>query len=203
MGEPESDSNSEEHLEVIFCVKKNKLQHNICRGIYRTTKHMKKLIVVRHAKSSWADLGQKDFDRPLNDRGNNDAPRMAQKLIAEGVKIDAFVSSSAKRARQTCEAFAKEYGRDKDEIIYFDRLYHAPSQVYHDVVSEMNNNRETIAIFGHNTGISDFVNTLHKNDLGFELPTCAIFAVKADIGKWEDFKKADKKLLFFKYPKQG
>lgn len=163
---------------------------------------MKKLIVVRHAKSSWADPGQKDFDRPLNDRGKNDAPKMAQKLIAEGVKIDAFVSSSAKRARQTCEAFATAYGRDKDEIIYFDKLYHAPAEVYYEAVSEMKNKLDTIAIFGHNPGISDFVNSLHKNDQDFEMPTCAIFAVKADIDKWEDFKKAEKKLMFYKYPKQ-
>ena len=58
---------------------------------------MKTLIVVRHAKSSWANIGEKDFDRTLNDRGKEDAPMMAQKLFKTNIKVDAFVSSSAKR----------------------------------------------------------------------------------------------------------
>jgi len=164
---------------------------------------MKKLIVVRHAKSSWADFGQKDFDRPLNERGKKDAPRMAQKLIDEAVKIDAFVSSSATRAKQTCEAFVAAYGRDKDEIILMDKLYHAPAHIYYEAISDIKNKFDSITVFGHNPGISDFVNSLHNNDQDFEMPTCAIFAVKADTENWENFKNAEKKFMFYKYPKQG
>ena len=163
---------------------------------------MKTLLVVRHAKSSWANPGQKDFDRPLNERGKNDAPKMAEILLAEGVKIDAFVSSPANRAKQTCEAFVTTYDRKKDEIIFVDKLYHAPAHVYYEAISEGKNKYDRIAIFGHNPGITDFVNSLHAQDHSVEMPTCAIFAVKADVEKWENFEGAKKKFLFYKYPKQ-
>ena len=164
---------------------------------------MKTLIVVRHAKSSWANPGQKDFDRPLNERGKNDSPKMAEKLLAEGVKIDAFVSSPAKRAKQTCEAFVAAYDRKKEEIIFIDKLYHAPSDIYHETISGIKNKYDKIAIFGHNPGISDFINSLHNQEQSVEMPTCAIFAVKADVDKWEDFETAEKAFLFYKYPKES
>ena len=59
---------------------------------------MKKLLLVRHAKSSWDDPFQKDFDRPLNERGHSDAPLMAKRLLKQDIDIDAFVSSTAVRA---------------------------------------------------------------------------------------------------------
>ena len=163
---------------------------------------MKTLIVVRHAKSSWANPGQKDFDRPLNERGKNDAPKMAEKLLAEGIKIDAFVSSPAKRAKQTCEAFATAYGLKKEEIIFIDKLYHAPAHVYYEALCEIKNKYDRVAIFGHNPGITDFLSSLYTQGQSVEMPTCAIFAVKADVDKWEDFESADKEFLFYKYPKE-
>jgi phosphohistidine phosphatase len=88
---------------------------------------MKYLLLVRHAKSSWDDFSIKDSDRPLNDRGKKDAPMMAKRLLKKDVKIDAFISSPAKRARKTAEAFVKEYKSDKNEIILFGRALHGRS----------------------------------------------------------------------------
>ena len=56
------------------------------------------LLIIRHAKSSWEVGTLSDFDRPLNDRGKKDAPMMAKRLLDKKIKIDAFVSSPAKRA---------------------------------------------------------------------------------------------------------
>ena len=61
---------------------------------------MKSLLLIRHAKSSW-DFDVEDFDRPLNHRGKNDAPEMAKRLLKKDIKIDAFISSPAKRAITT------------------------------------------------------------------------------------------------------
>src|SRR6185436_5308799 len=83
----------------------------------------KTLILVRHAKSSWDDLGLSDFDRPLNDRGKKDAPVMAERLANKKIKIDAFISSPAKRAARTARIFAKEFDKKKDDIIYKTELY--------------------------------------------------------------------------------
>lgn len=71
---------------------------------------MKTVILIRHAKSSWDSGVANDFDRPLNERGKHDAPMMAKRLADKKIKIDAFISSPAKRAKKTAEEFAEAYG---------------------------------------------------------------------------------------------
>lgn len=163
---------------------------------------MKTLIVVRHAKSSWANIGEKDFDRPLNERGKIDAPKMAEKLVKTNLKVDAFVSSTAKRARKTAKAFVEAYDKNKNEIILTNNLYNAPANVFYETVAALDDSNDTVALFAHNPGITDFVNTLCKTQIE-EMPTCAIFAVQVPITSWRDFKEAEKEFLFFKYPKES
>src|SRR6478736_1961603 len=98
---------------------------------------MKRLLVIRHAKSSWAIAGQEDFDRPLNDRGHRDAPAMAERLMAADVKIDAFVSSPANRALTTAGYFAKAYGLSKKDIRQVKDLYHAMPSTFFDVIADI------------------------------------------------------------------
>lgn len=163
---------------------------------------MKTLIIIRHAKSSWANIGEKDFDRPLNERGKKDAHEMAEKLLASNMKIDAFVSSPAKRAKKTCKAFMEVYGVEKDDIILLDELYNAPATIFYKVTTQLNNNYNSVALFAHNPGISEFANSLCENVDVDDMPTCTVFAVEIPIDDWKDFKTAEKTFLFFKYPKQ-
>lgn len=162
---------------------------------------MKKLIVVRHAKSSWAQPGQTDFDRPLNERGERDAPEMAMRLKSRGIKIGRFISSPAKRARQTCKAFCKIFECNPDTIVFIDKLYHAPKTVFFDVVAGLDDADETVIIFSHNPGITDFVNSLCPDVFIDNMPTCGIFTVETEIGTWRNFKPADSSFVFFDYPK--
>ncbi len=164
---------------------------------------MKTIYIIRHAKSSWAVLGQPDFDRPLNERGKENATMMAERLKEKDIKIDAFISSPAKRAKKTCKAFIKVYDRDAEEIIFKDELYHAPLHTYYKVIAETDNSYKRVAVFGHNPGISDFVNSLIANVNVGDMPTCAIFALQAETDVWEDFEGAEKKLVFFDYPKNN
>ena len=161
---------------------------------------MKTLILVRHAKSDWGDPSLDDFDRPLNDRGKRDAPDMAERLLNKKIGIDAFISSPAKRAKKTASIFASAYKVDKDDIIFRDELYGAGENIFTDVVTNADNKFDTIAVFSHNPGITDYANTLSttSND---NIPTCGVFAVKADCDSWKDFANAKKELLFFDYPK--
>lgn len=161
---------------------------------------MKTLLTVRHAKSGWGNIGEKDFDRTLNDRGKRDAPEMAMRLINRGIKIGAYICSPAKRAKMTCEAFCDMYRDDKNEIIFKEKLYHAPAHVFYQVIGELDIAADTIAVFAHNPGITDFVNGLSGTTID-NMPTCAIFAVQANITSWKDFEKAEKKFLFIDYPK--
>jgi phosphohistidine phosphatase len=161
---------------------------------------MKKLLLVRHAKSSWDDLTQKDFDRMLNDRGHRDAPKMAKRLLKDDVEIDAFISSPAVRALTTAEYFAEAYGSKKKNVIQEPILYHPDAETFFDIISKINDDVKTVAIFSHNPGITSFANILCPTRID-DMPTCAIFAVKADIKSWKEFAEAERKFWFFDYPK--
>jgi phosphohistidine phosphatase len=160
------------------------------------------LILVRHAKSSWDDVHLPDFERPLNKRGKKDAPKMAKKLKHKKIKIDAFISSPATRAKKTAEVFAEEYDRDVREIILVDGLYHASIEDFYNAVKNTENKFKCIAVFSHNPGISAFANDLVPNAKIDDMPTCSVFAVKVNTSDWSEFKDATKEFLFFDYPKK-
>src|SRR5262245_6519266 len=121
---------------------------------------MKTLLLVRHAKSSWDDPSQKDFDRPLNARGKKDAPDMAKRVHEKKIIIDTFVSSPAKRAKKTAQAFAEEFGKDKEEILFKPELYMADRKAFYEVVESISDNSQNIAVFSHNPGITEFADGL-------------------------------------------
>ena len=163
---------------------------------------MKKLLLIRHAKSSWNDITQKDFDRPLNDRGHKDAPAMAKRLLKQDITIDSFVSSTAVRALTTAEYFAEAYDVKKKKVIEVPSLYLAEPEVFFNIISNLDDDDKTVAIFSHNPGITEFVNQLGVARVD-DMPTCAIFGVKADIKSWKDFNAAEKQFWFFDYPKNA
>jgi phosphohistidine phosphatase len=163
---------------------------------------MKTLLFIRHAKSSWSDGTLSDFERPLNDRGKQDAPVMASRLKNKDVNIDAFVSSPAKRALSTAILFAETYNVKKKNIITYPELYHAEPEIFTNVIASLDNNFASVAIFSHNPSITFFINGLtnvHVDDM----PTCAVFAVKTAITEWKEFVSAEKSFWFFDYPKNS
>jgi phosphohistidine phosphatase len=161
---------------------------------------MKQLILVRHAKSDWGNPGLDDADRPLNERGKKDAPAMAQRLLNKKIKIDAFIASPAKRAARTAKYFAEAFKKKKDNIIFKEKLYLAEPTTFFSVIANADDKFETIALFSHNFGITDFANML--TDVRIDnIPTCGVFALKAACNKWSEFKEAKKEFWFFDYPK--
>jgi phosphohistidine phosphatase len=163
---------------------------------------MKQLLLIRHAKSDWSTPSLGDFDRPLNERGKRDAPMMARRLLDKKIKIDAIIASPAKRAKRTASVFAKEYKMDKDDIIFKEELYGAALTIFYEVIVNANDKLDSIAIFSHNPGITDFANTLTDTRID-NIPTCGIFAIKVKTKHWSDFKKAEKEFWFADYPKAG
>jgi phosphohistidine phosphatase len=161
---------------------------------------MKHILIIRHAKSSWADPSQDDFDRPLNERGKQDGPQMAQRLLARSITIDAFISSPAKRARKTAALFAAEFNYEKENIILVPELYHASPANFYEVIAKASPQANTIAVFSHNPGITEFVNMLTEVRID-DMPTCAIFGAQVDTQNWAHFKEAPKTFWFFDYPK--
>lgn len=160
---------------------------------------MKTLLIIRHAKAE-SSFTLNDFERPLNERGKKDAPVMAQRLLDKKIVINAFVSSPAKRAKKTAELFCETYGGHNDDIAFISALYHAPAEIFYEVIKTFDDILNSVAVFAHNPGITYFVNNLTAVKID-NMPTCAVFVVKADIDYWKDFAKAKKEFLFFDYPK--
>jgi phosphohistidine phosphatase len=164
---------------------------------------MKTLLLVRHAKSSWDLATLNDFDRSLNERGKKDAPVMAQRLLDRKMDINTFVSSPAKRAKKTAELFCSIYKKHKEQIVFIPALYHASLNTFFEVITQLNDDYNCVAIFSHNPVITEFVNQLVENVTIDNMPTCGVFAVKTSITKWKEFSTSKKEFLFFDYPKAG
>jgi phosphohistidine phosphatase len=161
---------------------------------------LKTIILVRHAKSSWDDFSLKDEDRPLTDRGKKNAPDMAKRLLKKKIPIDAILSSPAKRAKSTAEYFAKEYDIPKKKIILIPELYMASNDAFVKTIRNAPEKADAIALFSHNDGITQFANSLSEARVD-NMPTCSVFAVKADINKWDEFQPGKAEFYFFDYPK--
>src|SRR5947199_8757625 len=112
------------------------------------------LVMIRHAKSSWANPLQSDFERPLNERGEHDAPVMGKRLKKLDIIPDLIISSTAKRTKQTAKKIAKEVGYDVDDIKWEEKLYHCIPSVFEEVIFEVGNKIKTVFIVEQNTGIT-------------------------------------------------
>ena len=110
---------------------------------------MKTLILVRHAKSSWDDPGLPDRDRPLNDRGKRDAPRMGEQLARHDVKPDVILSSPAARALATAQLIARKLDYKRADIRVDDRLYAVEADDLLQVVCELGDQQKCAMLVGH------------------------------------------------------
>lgn len=158
------------------------------------------IYLVRHAKSDW-NAGTDDFDRPLNERGKKDAPMMAIRLLDRKAKIDRFVSSPAKRAFSTAWVFASAYDRSKEDIVIKPDLYLPSEKSFFNVISTLENEDKSVAIFSHNSGISEFANQLGLVKID-NMPTCCIFAFGVRTEDWSTAENAEKQFMFFDFPKK-
>ena len=163
---------------------------------------MKKLYIVRHAKSSWDDVDLRDFDRPLNDRGLKDAPRMGKRLKDRGVHPDLMVSSPAVRALATCRALAKEMGYPEDKIKVDKRVYHAAEEQLLNVIKECGKFQDPgiLLVVGHNPGLTEFANRLLDDSID-NIPTCGIVAGELKIQSWDEAGWGCGEREFFETPK--
>lgn len=157
---------------------------------------MKTLILVRHAKSDWPEETA-DFDRPLAEKGIHDAEKMAVFLKEKQIQIDKFVSSPALRALSTCEIFDKTY---QIQMETNRKLYNASEKNFESVIFDLNDDLNSVAMFSHNNGISNFANSMSE-DL-FMFPTCGVAGFEIDCNSWSEFENAKKKPLFFYEPKK-
>ena len=163
---------------------------------------MLRLTLVRHAKSSWADPGMRDFERPLNKRGIRDAPVMAVRVSELRRLPDHLVSSPALRAFTTAGVFAERLNVAVDAIHLEPRIYEASRETLAEIVRALDPKARHAMLFGHNPGVSELARWLATCPF-HEMPTCAIASIELQISEWRELGPGCGKLARYLYPKDG
>ncbi|WP_350348753.1 histidine phosphatase family protein [Agromyces sp. G08B096] len=162
---------------------------------------MKTLLVVRHAKSDWGHPGLDDHDRPLNDRGLRDAPRMGERLAARGLVPDVIRSSTALRARTTAALLAEALGRDPGSVELDASMYATGAAHLLEVIRGLDDAAGTAMLVGHNPESSALVVRLTGEFA--ELPTCAVAEIRLPVDHWADASADAAELVRVDTPKDG
>ena len=144
---------------------------------------MKTLLILRHAKSSWRELGLSDHDRPLNKRGKRDAPRIGSLLSREDLLPDLIISSTAVRARKTAQLVMEASGYDGELRLEGD-LYAAEPQAYVDILQALPDEIGRVMVVGHNPGLEELLEQLTGD--AESLPTAALAQVSLNLEAWQD-----------------
>lgn len=160
----------------------------------------KQLLLIRHAKSDWDDFSLTDFKRPLNSRGEKNAPEMALRLKKKGIIPEQIISSPALRAMLTAQHFADVLGIDKKDIVKEMEIYDALPSTLLDVVNNLDDKVSFTALFGHNPAITYLVPDLCNSDLG-NIPTCGMVMIHFPFDHWNLISAGTGELIFFDYPK--
>jgi phosphohistidine phosphatase len=161
---------------------------------------MKTLFLVRHAKSSRDDPSLPDRDRPLDDRGKQDAPKMGKRLAKRGVKPDLLLSSPALRALTTAHLIAEEVGYKRKDIVVDDRLYASCADDLLAVVRALDKKLDCVMLFGHNPEFTDLAHWLSSEIV--DMPTSAVAEFNFDTKAWSDVGEVQPAKVLFDCPKK-
>lgn len=168
----------------------------------------KTLYLLRHAKSGWNDPVARDFDRPLNKRGEKAARTIGQWMADHGVAFEQVVASPAVRVVETLDGVWAGYGR-KLEPTWERRIYLASSATLLDVLRELSDTHDSVLMVGHNPGMEDVVFDLVADDgssplrdeVEIKFPTAALAHIELPIGSWSDIGKPGAHLKRFVRPR--
>ncbi len=162
---------------------------------------MKELYLMRHAKSSWKDDTLKDFDRPLNKRGLQDAPFMSKVLQAMHLKPDAILSSSSLRTTTTAIEVSKHLDFPEKNIIFDKRIYEAGEKSLLKIIKEVPTHINSLLLIGHNPSLTELANLLADSYV-YNIPTSGVYAIKFPFYSWEYIGDLKGDFYFFEYPKK-
>ena len=162
---------------------------------------MKTLILLRHAKSSWDDPAQRDIDRPLNERGRNDAPMMADRMAARGTSPQRVLCSPAMRTVSTAEIFVSRLDMPR-ELIQLERQIYlsGPGHLLH-LVRQQESTFDCVMLVGHNPALTDFLNELCTDARLDNMPTCCVAELTFAANDWATIDFGQASLNVLDYPK--
>jgi phosphohistidine phosphatase len=162
---------------------------------------MKKLFLIRHAKSNWDESGVSDIKRTLNKRGKRDAPFMASLLKKEKIFPDMIYSSPANRAFTTAEIFAEEIGYPQKKIIIESSIYESGIRELEMIINSVDDKNNSVFLFGHNPTFTIYANHLGDKYIA-NLPTCGIVGIQFETNSWKKIERGNGKVFYFEYPKK-
>ena len=162
---------------------------------------MNTLFLVRHAKSSWDNAALPDKERPLNDRGRRDAPKMGERLAKRDVKPDLILSSPAVRALSTAEIIAEKLNYRRKDIVVTERLYAAEVDDLLDVIRQLGDELKCVMLFGHNPEFTELAHRL-SGEIA-HMPTCAIAEFTFDAKSWSGIDSIKPAQILLDYPKRS
>lgn len=159
---------------------------------------MKKLILVRHGKSSW-EYSVSDKDRPLSERGINDALLVSAKVLAQNIQIDSIFSSPANRALHTSTIFLRQLDFPIKKLQLANELYDFSGDEVLRFLQNLSDSLNTVMIFGHNHAFTHIANSLGNSYID-NVPTSGLIELEFDIEDWSKISKGTTTQTIF--PKQ-
>jgi phosphohistidine phosphatase len=166
---------------------------------------MKKLTLLRHAKSAWDDPVQRDFDRPLNKRGRRAAQTIGREMRSLGLEFDQVIASPAVRVIETLDDVALGYGRSFKPS--FDkRIYLASPDLLLDVIRAADEGAERLLIVGHNPGLEKLALLLTKceglrAEIAIKYPTATLAEIELPVENWSDVGEGSGRISRFIRPR--
>jgi phosphohistidine phosphatase len=142
---------------------------------------MKTLFVLRHAKSSWENPESSDFDRPLNQEGLKEAPLTGRNIFDNQFQPEIIISSPARRAKQTA-ILIKEIAEIEGRIEYDERIYEASPLQLLQVISEADEDKNSMMLIGHNPGLEGLIKVL----TGGVQPMATLAVINLNSDKWNE-----------------
>ncbi len=170
---------------------------------------MRRLVLLRHAKSSWDDLSQSDHARPLNARGQRAAAQLRETFAALGLIPDRVLCSTATRTRETWDLLAAGLGQRAPTARYLEELYLAEPEKLLALVRQEGGTVPTLLVIGHNDGLHDFALGLVglesdlalRDKLSQKFPTAALAVFDCAYDRWADLAWQKNRLTDVRYPR--
>jgi phosphohistidine phosphatase len=166
---------------------------------------MKTLNLLRHAKSGWDDPVARDFDRPLNPKGQRAAQAMGRHMRGLGLEFDAVAASPAQRVIETLEHVAIGYGSELAPA-WDQRLYLASAETLLDAARALPDAAESALLVGHNPGLEELVLLLVpegglRDDVERKFPTASLAEIRFDCDDWGSIGPGGGTLIRFVRPR--
>ena len=162
---------------------------------------VKQLILVRHAKSDWGDPVLGDHERPLNKRGQRNAPEMGERFAKREVHPDRIYTSSALRARTTAKIIAETLDYPAEDIEQVEGLYHAGVDTWLEFISGLEDSLSCVMCFGHNPGLTELAHFEFGCELS-NIPTCGVLTLDFAADHWAKVPGTQPDQVDFDYPKK-